>query len=242
MEGQPGEVTAFEGATKVERQLLYLYAKVEQHLFHTGHLTSILGREISEDGCDTRSIGENRGRMRRVADQLDYVLMLMRQALVLYNQLGRHIRIFQGIWVKRCNLDLLYHHLSATHTLIYHHLARDCITDQLLKVIADDMIYKSEQVKAWAESLEFTLKCIYRYQHESDTSDDPPGENSERAASTDSDRTPDRENGEELEDSDDPPGENSEDPMESVAPTDSIATRTRSHYPTYGSFYDYRGR
>jgi hypothetical protein len=211
MEEQPGEVTAFEGATKEEQQLLHQYAKIEHHLFHTGRLTSILGREISEDGCDTRSIGENRGRMRRVADQLDYVLTLLRQALALYNQLGRHIRIFQGIWVKRCNLDLLYHHLTSTHSLIYHHIACDCITDQLLKVIADDMIYKSEQVKAWAESLEFTLKCIYRYQHESDTSDDPPGENSE-------------------------------DPMESVAPTDSIATRTRSHYPKYGSFYDYRGR
>jgi hypothetical protein len=36
MEEQPGEVTAFEGATKEEQQLLYLYAKVEQHLFHTG--------------------------------------------------------------------------------------------------------------------------------------------------------------------------------------------------------------
>jgi hypothetical protein len=149
--------------------------------------------------------------MRRVAEQLDYVLLLMRQALALYDQLGRHIRIFQGIWVKRCNLDLLYHHLTSTHSLIYHHIACDCITDQLLKVIADDMIYKSKQVEAWAESLEFTLKCIYRYQHESDTSDDPPGENSE-------------------------------DPMESVAPTDSIAMRTRSHYPKYGSFYDYRGR
>jgi hypothetical protein len=200
MEEQPGEVTAFEGATKEEQQLLHQYAKIEHHLFHTGRLTSILGREISEDSCDTRSIGDNRDSMRRVAEKLDYVLLLLRQALTLYDQLGRHIRIFQGIWAKRCKLDLLYQHLSSTQSWIMHHWACDFITDQLLKVIADDLIYKSKQVEAWAKSLEFTLECIYRYRQERETSDDTPGENLE-------------------------------DPMESVAPTDSIAMRTRSHYP-----------
>jgi hypothetical protein len=125
--------------------------------------------------------------MRRVAEKLDYVLLLLGQALTLYDQLGRHIRIFQGIWAKRCKLDLLYHHLSSTQSWIMHHWACDFITDQLLKVIADDLTYKSRQVEAWGKSLEFTLECIYRYRQERET--------------------------------------------ESVAPTDSIATRTRSHYP-----------
>ena len=188
----------YRGDSEHERELVYLHLKLFRELERTYIKARNLANQVEEKKL---TVGETRDQLIELIDIIEAILAILRRASTLFNQLNDMFKSRNSIQHKWAIVDLLYHHMTGMKNLLHHHLDRGGIPHMLLHAIANDLVDKLDEVEKWRAHLAIDMRVISYI-------NTPP---EERDASTDSNRTLDRENGEDLEDSDDPPGDNSED-------------------------------